>query len=303
MECLTGDKMKRNLILSSGVLLLIFSMALISPVKANATWGFETDKTYAFELKQLNMYSTDYTLMLKQNTTMKIVFTDSNDTGYSYNTIDFEGTITPNSTVFVPVEVAEGVTFVMPQGLPIALPLSYGGSIPDYLAAFGQFINETDLNLMLGNLLFNMTDFGNITYMDVYSIYNEDYLYGKLDLFATVLNETTLTGLMAGIDTSELGFTFPTNITDFKFNATIAYNATSGLFDYFKITIRSMAEQYGYVDNFDVDVKYGLYIPPPPYTPTPTPTPTPTETNFPWMIPIVAVSLISSGLVLRRKKK
>jgi len=300
VKYLTGDKMKRSLIFSSGVLLLIFSMALISPVKANATWGFETDKTYAFELKQLNMYGTDYTLMLKQNTTLKIVFTDSNDTGYSYNTIDFEGTITSNSTVFVPVEVAENVTFVMPQGLPIALPLSYG-SIDDYLAAFGQFINGTDPSMMLGDLLFNMTDFGNITYMDVYSIYNEDYLYGKLDLFATVLNETTLTGLMAGFDSGDLPITIPTNISDFKFNATIAYNATSGLFDYFKITIRSMAEQYGYVDNFDVDIKYGLYIPPPPYTPTPTPTPT--ETNFPWLVPIAAVSLISSGLVLRRKKK
>ena len=300
MEYLTGDKMKRNLIFSSGVLLLIFSMALISPVKANATWGFETDKTYVFELKQLNVYDTSYLTIpdLVKNTTMKIVFTDSNDTGYSYDAIDFENTITSNSTVFLPVEVAEGVTFVMPQGLPIALPLSYG-SIPDYLDAFGQFINGTDPSMMLGDLLFNMTDFGNITYMDVYSIYNEDYLYGKLDLFATVLNETTLTGLMAGFDTGELPFTISTNITDLKFNATIAYNATSGLFDYFKITIRSMAEQYGYVDTFNVDIKYGLYIPPPPYTPTPTPTPT----NFPWLVLIAAVSLISSGLVLRRKKK
>ena len=298
MEYLTGDKMKRSLIFSSGVLMLIFSMALISPVKANATWGFETNKTYIFELKQLSIYGTDYALSLKSETTMKIVFTDTNDTGYSYNAINSTGTITPNSTVFVPVEVAENVTFVMPQGLPIALPLSYG-LIPDYLDAFGQFINGTDPSMMLGDLLFNMTDFGNITYMDVYSIYNENYLYGKLDLFATVLNETTLTGLMAGIDTSELGFTFPTNITDFKLNATIAYNATSGLFDYFKITIRSTQGYLEWEDTFNVDVKYGLYIPPPPYTPTPTPTPT----NFPWLVPIAAISLISSGLVLRRKKK
>jgi len=292
--------MKRSLIFSSGVLLLIFSMALISPVKANATWGFETDKTYAFELKQLNVWGADYVLALKQNTTMKIVFTDTNDTGYSYNTIDFEGTITQNSTVFVPVEVAEDVTFVMPQGLPIALPLSYG-SITDYLSAFGQFINETNLNMMLGEVMANITDFGNITYMNAYSIYNEDYLYGKFDLFAPELNETTLTNLMAGIDTSELGIFIPTNITDFKFNATVAYNTTSGLFDYFKITIRSISEYEGYVDNFNVDVRYGLYIPPPPYTPTPTPTPT--ETNFPWLVPIAVVSLISSGLVLKRKKK
>ena len=300
MEYLTGDKMKRSLIFSSGVLLLIFSMALTSPVKASAIWGFETDKTYVFELKQLNVYGTSYltTPQLKQNTTMKIIFTDTNDTGYSYNTIDFEGTITPNSTVFLPVEVAENVTFVMPQGLPIALPLSYG-LISDYLDAFGQFINETDFNMMFGEVMANITDFGNITYMDVYSIYTADYLYNKLDLFATVLNETTLTSLMAGFDTGDLPFTISTNITDFKFNATIAYNATSGLFDYFKITIRSKAEQYGYVDNFDVDIKYGLYIPPPPYTPTPTPT----ETNFPWLVPIAAVSLISSGLILRRRKK
>lgn len=274
-------------------------MALISPVKANATWGFETDKTYVFELKQLSIWGSDYTLALKQNTTMKIVFTDVNDTGYSYNATDFEGTVTLNSTVFVPVEVSEGVFFTMPQGLPIALPLSID-VIPDYLAAFGQFINETDPNLMLGELMANITDFGNITYMDVYSIYNEDYLLGKFDLYATTLNETTLTNLMAGFDTSGFGI-IPTNITNFKLNATVAYNATSGLFDYFKITIRSISEYEGYVDNFNVDVRYGLYIPPPPYTPTPTPTPT--ETNFPWLVPIAAVSLISSGLVLRRKKK
>ena len=273
-------------------------MALISPVKASTTWGFETDKTYVFELKQLSIYGADYTLALKQNTTMKIVFTDVNDTGYSYNVTDFEGTVTPNSTVFVPVEVSEGVFFTMPQGLPIALPLSID-AIPDYLEAFGQFINETNLNLMLGELMANITDFGNITYMDVYSIYNEDYLYGKFDLFAPELNETTLTNLMAGFDTGEMGISIPTNITEFKLNATIAYNATSGLFDYFKITIRSIGEQYEYVDDFNVDVRYGLYIPPPPYTPTPTPT----ETSFPWLVPIAAVSLISSGLVLRRKKK
>ena len=81
--------MKKSLIFSSGVLLLIFSVAIISPVNANATWGFETDKTYIFELKQLSIYGTDYTVMLKSNTTMKIVFTNTNTTGYSYNAIDF----------------------------------------------------------------------------------------------------------------------------------------------------------------------------------------------------------------------
>lgn len=291
--------MKKSLIFSSGVLLLIFSMAIISPVNANATWGFETDKTYIFELKQLSIYGTDYTLMLKANTTMKIVFTDTNATGYNYTVTDFQNIVTPNTTLFLPVEVSEGVYFPMPQGLPIALPLTYT-EIPDYLGAFGQFINQTDLNLMLGESMLNLTDIGNITYMDLYSVYNADYLYGKLDLFAPELNETTLTTLMASFDTGELPITIPTNITDFKLNATVAYNTTSGLFDYFKITIRSTGEQYGYVDAFDVDVRYGLYVPPPPPPPT---TPTPTETDFPWLVPIAVLSIISSGLILRRRRK
>jgi hypothetical protein len=291
--------MKKSLIFSSGVLLLIFSVAIISPVNANATWGIETDKTYIFELKQLSIYGTDYTALLKTNTSMKIVFTDTNTTGYSYNAIDFQGTITPNSTVFLPVEVAPEVFFPMPQGLPVALPLTYSG-IPDYLYAFGDFINQTDINLMLLDSGINVTDFGNVTYVDAYSLYDVDYLYGKFDLFAPKLNETTLTNLMASFDTGELPISIPTNITDFKFNATIAYNATSGLFDNFKIVIRSTGEQYGYIEPFNVDVRYGLYVPPPPPPPT---TPTPTPTDFPWLVPIAVLSIISSGLVLRRKKK
>ena len=292
--------MKKSLIFSSGVLLLIFSMAIITPVNAATSWGFETNKTYAFELKQLRMYGTDYTLVLKPNTTMKIVFTNTNDTGYEYNAIDFENTITPNATNFVPIEVSPGVYFTMPQGLPIALPLSIG-EIPNYLVAFGQFLNETDVSMMLMGMEFNVTDIGNITYIDLYSIYNSDYLYGKFDLFAPKLNETTLTGMMAGLDLGEFPVTIPTNISDFKLNATIAYNATTGLFDFFKITIRSMAEQYGYIDAFDVDVRYGLYIPPPPYTPTPTPTPT--KTSFPWLVPIAVVAFLASGILLKRKRK
>ena len=291
--------MKKSLIFSSGVLLLIFSMAVISPVNATTTWGFETDTTYIFELKTLSIYDTDYKLALQANTTMRIVFTDTNATGYNYTVTDFQNTVTPNTTLFMPVEVSEGVYFYLPQGLPIALPLSFG-EVPDYLGAFGQFINQTDLNLLLGGSMLNITDFGNITYMDLYSVYTEDYLYGKLDLFAPKLNETTLTNLMADFDTGGMGISIPTNITDFKLNATVAYNATSGLFDYFQIIIDSIGEQYGYVDDFNVVVKYGLYVPPPPPPPT---TPTPTETDFPWLVPIAVLSIISSGLILRRKKK
>lgn len=289
--------MKKGLFMACGVLFVIISVTFISPINAATSWGVDTDTTYKYELKNLTMFGSDLSILLKDNVSMNIIFTEFNSTGYTYDTYNSTGGVTSNSTNFVETEVEEGVFFTMPEGLPVALPLSLG-TIPDYLNYFGQIMNQTTSFLFVDDLLANITDYANVTYMDTHSILNENYLYLYFDLFATEVNASILFDSM---DMSDMGgFTFPSNFTNFKLNATVNYNTTSGLFNGFTIKLRSMGEiAPGYFEPFDVDAVYGLYIPPAPTTPT---TPPPTEESFyPWLIPVI--TFVAFGVFILRKRK
>ena len=289
--------MKKSLFMACGVLFVIMSVTFISPINAATTWGVETDTTYKYELKNLIMFDTDLSLLLKDNVSMNIIFTEFNSTGYTYDVYNATGGVTSNSTNFVENEVEPGVFITMPNGLPMALPLSLG-TIPDYITYFGQIMNQTTSFLFVDELLGNLTEFANVTYMDTHSILNENYLYLYFDLFATEVNASIL---FESMDMGSMGsFSFPSNFTNFKLNATINYNATSGLFNGFNIKLRSQGEVApGSFEPFNVDAVYGLYIPPVPTTPT---TPTPTEESFyPWIVPVVTFAVF--GLFILRKRK
>ena len=291
--------MRKSLFMACGVLFVILSVSIISPLNAATSWGVNTDTTYKYELKTLNMFGSDLSILLKDNVSMNIIFTEFNDTGYIYNAYNATGGVTTNSTNFVETEVDTGVFATIPVGLPIALPLSLG-TIPDYLEYFGQFMNQTTSFLFIDEILANITDYANVTYMDTHSVLNADFLHLYFDLFAEEVNASVLFDSMDMGDMS--GFTFPTNYTDFKLNATINYNATSGLLYSFKVILRSLGEvapNSGIFEPFNVDVVYGLYVPPAPTTPT---TPTPTEENFyPWLIPVI--TLVAFGTYIFRKRK
>ncbi len=290
--------MKKGLFMACGVLFVILSVSVISPLNAATSWGVDTETTYKYELKTLNMFGSDLSILLKDNVSMNIIFTEFNSTGYTYDSYNSTGGVSSNSTNFVETEVEPGVFYTMPVGLPIALPLSLG-TIPDYLEYFGQIMNQTTSFLFVDEILANITDYANVTYMDTHSVLNENYLHMYFDLFAVEVNASVLFDSM---DTGDMGgFTFPSNFTDFKLNATVNYNVTTGLFNGFTIKLRSQGEiAPGYFEPFNVDAVYGLYIPPPPTTPT---TPTPTEENFyPWLVPIITV-IAFGALILRKRKR
>lgn len=282
--------------LVSGVLFIILSLTLITPTNAAATWGIETDVEYEFELKSFKIGTFDYSDLLKENVSFIVEFTSLTDIGNSYDVYNSTGLMTTNTTNFVETEV-EAESYTLPDGLPIALPLTIG-TIPDYLDYFGDFVNATSSLFIFEDLLENMTDYLNATYMYAYSLLNENYLTIKADLYAPTVNNTLLEELVGG---SEMGILIPTNITDLKLNATVAYNATSGLFNQLTIKIRSLSHIGDFTENFNIDVLYGLHIEE--VVPTPTPTPTPTEdTSYSWLIPTVLVLALLTGIKRKRKK-
>jgi hypothetical protein len=190
-------------------------------------------------------------------------------------------------------------TYTLPDGLPIALPLTLG-TIPNYLNYFGDFVNATSSIFIFEDLLVNITEYLNVTYLYAYSQLNENYLKINADLYAPTVNNTLLEELTSG---EGMGlFPIPTNITDLKLNATIAYNATSGLFKTLSIKLRSLSHIGDFTENFNIDVLYGLYVAPV-VIPTPTPTPTPTETSYSWLIPTVLVLSLLTGIKRKRKKQ
>ncbi|MFW9851327.1 MAG: hypothetical protein ACFFDS_00105 [Candidatus Thorarchaeota archaeon] len=284
--------------LANGVLLIILSLTFITPTNAATIWGIEADVEYEFELKSFKIGITDYSAILKENVSFIVEFTSLTDIGYSYDVYNSTGLMTTNTTNFLETEV-ELVTVTLPDGLPIALPLAIG-TIPDYLDYFGDFVNATSSMSIFEDLVVNVTEFLNITYMYSYSQLNENYLILKTDLFAPTVNETVLEAL-----TGETGgfMPLPTNITDLKLNATIAYNATSGLFKQLSIKIRSLSHIGDFTEDFNVDVVYGLHVEEV-VIPTPTPTPTPTDdTSYSWFIPTVLVLTLLTSIKLKRKKQ
>ena len=287
--------MKRKEIITCGVLILLFSLTFIAPANAETTWGFEIDKNYVYELNKLTILGTPLLYEFRDETRLRIVFNDFNDTGYSYNVYNETNLLAETSTVFLPVEVDNETTLVLPLGLPIALPLAIG-DMSDYLLYFSQLIDQTGSMIVLDDIMENITEYMNLTYLSVYSVYDADYLKAKLDLFALTVNASVLTDLLGEMDTGTIPIELPTELTDFKLNATLAFDAVTGLFDYFVLKLRSFqTDAYNYTSEFNADVEYELYKPTEPEETT-------TTVSYAWLVP-VAVAVIFASSLIRRKRK
>ena len=301
--------MKRGLIISYGVLLLVFSLAIITPINAATSWGVETGERYKYELKNLSIYGQDWSGFFEENTTMKIEFTELLDNGYTYDVYDKDGLSQSNETFFEETLVGE-TSYVLPNGLPIALPLAIG-SIPDYIQYFGDFVNETESLLLFDELLENISDYTTNFNMKVNTTLNVKYLKLYSYSNADTINATVLSDLLVGEDLGELGgaLTIPTNITDFDMTIIVNFNATSGLFKSLDLKIRSISwtevDTDVYVsEDFNVDIRYALYVPDTTTTPTTPTTPTPTEENaFPFGISTIMLITIIGGIFSLRRKR
>lgn len=290
--------MKKRLFVNLGVLLLVTSLAFVTPTKAATNWGVETDVINKYELITLKLGGLNYADYFGENLTLRVAFDSFDDTGYTYTTYNSTGGTSVNETRFIEMPVGEE-NVTLPEGLPIALPLSIG-SIPDYLLYFGQFINVSNSFYLLEELLLNITEYANVTYTAAHSLLDETYLKLYFDLFAPEVNASILSELMGEGDTG-LPIALPANITDFNLNTTIKFNSTSGLLYDMTFIIRSQSHIGDYKEAFDVDIKYALYVPPPP-EPTEPPETEPTESPYPWFLPTITVFVIASVLIVRRRK-
>ncbi len=288
--------MRKRLYVNLGVILLVTSLAFVTPTKAATNWGVETDVLNKYELITLKLGGTNLASILAENLTMRVAFDSFDDTGYTYTTYNSTGGTAVNETRFVETLVGEE-NVILPEGLPIALPLSIG-SIPDYLLYFGQFINVSNSFYLLEELLLNITEYANVTYTAAHSLLDETYLKLYFDLFAPEVNASILSELIGEGDTG-LPIVLPSNITDFKLNTTIKFNSTSGLLYDMTFIIRSLQHIGDYTEAFDIDIKYVLYVPP---EPEPEPEPEPTESPYPWLIPMIAAFTVASILIVRRRK-
>ena len=290
--------MSRNLFFISGILILILSLTFTVPTRAAAEWGVYLDKSYKYEPKFMKILGTDYLPMLpKENFTFRVVFTDFLENGYQYDIYNYTGLMTSNQTTFELQEVPEVGNFTLPVGLPIALPLKID-AIENYLSYFGSFINNTQSSLLTEDLLANITDYTENYTMTTNTTLNEKYLLINSYSFADYVNASILSSLLAGEDTG-FPITIPENLTKFTMVITFAYNTTDGLFNYVSLKIRSKSVQYGYEEDFTVDIKFALYVPPPP--PPSTTTPTTTKTSALWVLPII--SIFSLAVLSYRKRK
>jgi hypothetical protein len=286
--------MKRKEIITSGVLIFLFLMAYVTPASAETTWGFEIDKNYVYELNKLTIFNTPLVFEFKDESRLRIVFNERNDTGYAYTVYNDTHLVDETSTTFLSVPVDNETTMVLPQGLPIALPLAIG-DIPDYLGYFGDVIDQTGSLIILDDLMENITEYMDVTYMDVYSEYDASFLSANLDLYAPTVNASFLTELLGEMDGGSIPIAIPTNITDFKLNVTLAFDATTGLFDKLTIKMRSKStDEYNYVDDFDADVEYELYKDTEPEETT--------TVSYSWIVPIAVAVIFTSSLFTRKRK-
>jgi len=283
------------------VLALIATPIFITPTFATASWGVEVDTEYEYELKTFNLLGTDYGKFLKAQFGIYISFTDLNDTGYAYdvyNSTD-DTLLSSNSTVFESMDTTEGPVIV-PEGLPIALPLTYDTN--NYLEYLGQMVN-TSMTLIgdFGDIL-NITEIGEEGDIAIYSTLNSDYLKMYLDFYTPEVNATTLGTLLGAVGDTGFPIPIPTNLTDFTLNASISFNATLGLINDIILKIRSTSiDPLSEIETpFDVDFKWARKVPPPPPPPTDTRT---TDTPYSWAFALFAPLLLGGILVHAKRKR
>lgn len=304
--------MKRKVLIASFLLTGILVGMMVSPSLAATTWGVEINERYEFTLKTFKFGSpTDISFMLKDNVTFGVEFTSFNDTGYTYDIYNSSGLMESGvSTLFEETETELG-NITMPLGLPIAMPLAIGTS-SDYLLEIGTIVNQT--SIMIGSEDFvNLTEFGDDTVVNVYSLLDEDYLKLKTDIYTSNFNDSLLEGLIGGLSDQpsdfpidDLSLLIPDIINEMTVNITMSVNAKTGLFDALTLVLKSKGEQSGFEIDFDVYILYG-YEDPAVTTQTTdttetTDTETTTEAPYSWLF-ITPFALVTLVFLMKKRRK
>ncbi|MHA1686230.1 MAG: hypothetical protein ACTSYD_07435 [Candidatus Heimdallarchaeaceae archaeon] len=294
--------MKKKTIIVSTVILIGLLFVTLAPTNASTQWGVTADTDYKFVLNKFLFFGSDMTPFIRDNVSATVIFKEFNDTGYVYDLHPDVGEAELGlSTNFEEVDTGFA-NVTLPVGLPVAIPLAIG-DISDYPAYIGDFVNQT--TCWFNSTIFtelNITEIGENITLTSYSTLDQKNLNIHVDMYADRLNDSLLTMLMENADFGDLPITLPSNITNFKLNASISFSVTTGLFNSLTIIIRSDAMLYGYPTNFNVDVDYS-YKPPEEPTSTSTPTTTPRTTESPYPVFATIVATMSFGVLARKLRK
>ena len=259
--------MKRKVLITSFLLTGILVGMMVNPSLAATTWGIEINERYEFTLKTFKFGSpTDISFMLKENVTFEVEFTNLNDAGYTYDIYNSSGLMESGvSTLFEEMETELG-NITIPQGFPIAMPLAIGTS-SNYLLEIGTIANQTSIVIGFEDFV-NLTEFGNDTVVNVYSLLDEDYLKLKTDIYTSNFNDSllneligTFSGQPSDFPIDDLSSMIPDILYEMTVNITISVNAKTGLFDALALVLKSKGEQSGFEIDFDVDILYGYEAP------------------------------------------
>lgn len=303
--------MQRKVLIASFLLTGIMVGMMVNPSLAATTWGIEINERYEFTLKLFKFGSpTDISFMLKENVTFEVEFTSFNDAGYTYDIYNSSGLMESGvSTLFEEMETELG-NITMPLGLPIAMPLAIGTS-SNYLLEIGIIANQT--STMIGSEDFvNLTEFGNDTVVNVYSLLDEDYLKLKTDIYTSNFNDSLLDELIGAFvgqpsdfPIDDLSLLIPDIINEMTVNITISVNAKTGLFDALALVLKSKGEQSGFEIDFDVEILYGYEAPVVTTQTTESIETTGTETTetpYSWLF-ITPFALVTLVFLMKKRRK
>ncbi len=306
--------MNRKLFLLLPLLILTISPFISVPTYGAANWGISTDKKYEFQLIKFLYAGTDYTKFISPKFNIFVTFTDLNETGYTYNI--YNGTnnafISTNTTNFANYTY-ENASFIVPTGLPVALPLKYDDY--DYLAYIGTVINQSAYLMGDFTSFLNISALDNSTQIEVLSVYNSEKLELKANLYTPKVNESLIDALTYSLGSNnEIPLQIPENLTDFSLNLTIAYDATIGIFEELRIIVNSIAtDNFGYTSNFNIDVDFAWNNPaaPPPSTNTSASSNNTNNSNnsntssadYSWLAATIAPLMVFAVIVINRKKR
>ncbi len=303
--------MQRKVLIASFLLTGILVGMMVNPSFAATTWGIEINERYEFTLKTFKFGSpTDISFMLKENVTFEVEFTSFNDAGYTYDIYNSSGLMESGvSTLFEEMETELG-NITMPLGIPIAMPLAIGTS-SNYLLEIGTIANQTSSMIGFEDFV-NLTEFGNDTVVNVYSLLDEEYLKLKTDIYTSNFNDSLLdeligdfSGQPSDFPIDDLTLIIPDIIYEMTVNITISINAKTGLFDTLALVLKSKGEQSGFEIDFDVDILYGYEAPVVTTQTTESVETTGTETTetpYSWLF-ITPFTLVTLVFLMKKRRK
>ena len=85
----------------------------ITPASSETTWGFEINENYVYELNKLTIFGTPLVFEFKDESRLRVVFNEVNDTGYASTMYNDTHLVDETSTTFLSVPVDNETSMII----------------------------------------------------------------------------------------------------------------------------------------------------------------------------------------------